>query len=220
MRSWTLLRAANKLLMLLNQPATLRAPDWWKLTHFNNYTEYCCRIEKRIVCVRRHTSDPIYRIAGIFRGGLIFAVFAVGHRPRKFNPWIIHIHVLVLMLLSGYEIPRAVRSTKRDINEPGCVVNLQWDTALLQYFRSVPREQLPLPSQSLALAKGLILCGTTAARKLNPRIITVIQPNRPPRKFCPAKNTRYTVYRNMLTNAISLSSKASKIQPAVQQVTR
>ncbi len=30
----------------------------------------------------------VYHIAGIFRGcgGVIFAVFVVGHRPRKFNP--------------------------------------------------------------------------------------------------------------------------------------
>ena len=27
-----------------------------------------------------------YRIAGIFRGGLIYAVFAVNERPRKINP--------------------------------------------------------------------------------------------------------------------------------------
>ncbi len=54
--------------------------------------------------------DSTYRIAGIFRGGLIIAVFTVGHHPRKFNPRIIHIHVLVLRLLSGYEIPRVVRS--------------------------------------------------------------------------------------------------------------
>ncbi len=45
--------------------------------------------------------------------------------------------------------------------------------ALLQYFRSVLREQQPLPGQSLVLAKGLIFRGTTFARKFNPRIITV-----------------------------------------------
>ncbi len=65
--------------------------------------------------------------------------------------------------------------------------------ALLQYFRSVPGEHLPLQGQSLVSAKGLIFCETTVARKFNPRIITVIQPKRPPRKFSPAKNTRYTV---------------------------
>ncbi len=62
--------------------------------------------------------------------------------------------------------------------------------ALLQYFRSVPKEHLPLPGQSLVSAKGLIF----VARKFNPRIITVIQPKRPTRKFSPAKNIHYTVY--------------------------
>ncbi len=67
--------------------------------------------------------------------------------------------------------------------------------ALLQYFRSVPREHLPLPGQSLHVvsAKGLIFRETTVARKFNPRISTVIQPKRPPWKFSPAKITRYTV---------------------------
>ncbi len=75
--------------------------------------------------------------------------------------------------------------------------------ALLQYFRSVPREHLPLPGQSLVSAKGLTLSRhikqlkklnlgdiainvfreTTVARKFNLRIITAIQPKRPPRKF-------------------------------------
>ncbi len=66
--------------------------------------------------------------------------------------------------------------------------------ALLQYFRSVPGEHLPLPGQSLVSAKGLIFCETIVARKFTPRIITVIQPKRPPRNFSPAKNTRYMVY--------------------------
>ncbi len=65
--------------------------------------------------------------------------------------------------------------------------------ALLQYFRAIPGEHLPLPGQSLVSAKGLIFHETTVARNSNPRIITVVQPKRPPRKFSPAKNTRYTV---------------------------
>ncbi len=69
--------------------------------------------------------------------------------------------------------------------------------ALLQYFRSVPGEHLPLPGQSVVLAKGLFFRKTTVARKFNPRIITVIQLKRPPRKFSPAKNTRYTVCSNI-----------------------
>ncbi len=84
---------------------------------------------------------------------------------------------------------------------------------MLRYFRSVPREQLPNSEGSLSvvdppaairasnrqtrsvftLAKWLIFRGTTVARKLNPQILTVMQPKWPPRKFSPTKNTRYTV---------------------------
>ncbi len=57
--------------------------------------------EEQLVAFGRY----ILGIAGIFRGGLVFAVFAVGQHPRKFNPRIFHDYVLVLKLLSGYEIP-------------------------------------------------------------------------------------------------------------------
>ncbi len=43
----------------------------------------------------------VYRIASIFRGGLIFAVFAVGQHPRKFNPRIIDNYVLVHAFCPG-----------------------------------------------------------------------------------------------------------------------
>ncbi len=51
--------------------------------------------------------------------------------------------------------------------------------ALLQYFRSVPREQLLFPGESLVLvlAKGLIFAELhlyAVARKFNLRIVTVI----------------------------------------------
>ncbi len=189
-------------------------------------------------------SIPAYiPYSGYFsRGGVIFAVFAVSHRPRTFNPRIIHIHVLVLMLFVW-------------VRDSTCCQFLQWNMALLQ---SVPREQLPNPEGSLSVvvppaairaaincvrqtdkgakmngtpnirarnepsligkyasdngvvaaarsvfvsfpgqvfsfAKRLIFRRTTVARKLNPLIVTVIQPKRPLRKFSPAKNTRYTV---------------------------
>ncbi len=60
----------------------------------------------------------------IFCGGLIFSVFTVGHRPQQFNSLIIHIHILVLVLFVW-------------VRDSTC---LQWEMALLQYFRSVPRE--------------------------------------------------------------------------------
>ena len=37
----------------------------------------------------------MYRIAGIIRGGLIFAVFAVDKHPRKLNPRIITLELSV-----------------------------------------------------------------------------------------------------------------------------
>ncbi len=64
--------------------------------------------------------------SGYFSRGLIVTVFAVGHRPRKFNPEIIRIHVLVLILFVW------VRDSMIRVDEPSCVVNLQWDMALLQ----------------------------------------------------------------------------------------
>ncbi len=78
------------------------------------------------------------------------------------------------MLLSGYEIPPVVRSTKQ-FQENSC------------------RYQV---DQSLVLAKVRVNFSQnyTAARKFNPQIITVIQPKRPPRKFSPEKNTRYAVF--------------------------
>ncbi len=140
-----------------------------------------------------YTTWKAYRIACIFRGGLIFALFAVGQRPRKLNPRIFHNYVLVLKLFVWV---RDSTCCSIHLTRWGklCIVNLHWDMALLQYFRSVPGEHLPLPGQSLVSAKGLIFRETTVARKYNPWILsTVIQPERPPQKFCPAKNTRYTV---------------------------
>ncbi len=54
-----------------------------------------CNIHKEYsgYYVHAQSMELEYRRAGIFRRGLIFAVFAVGHRPRKFNPRIIYIHV-------------------------------------------------------------------------------------------------------------------------------
>ncbi len=69
------------------------------------------------------------------RGAIIFTVFAVSHCPRKFNRWIIHIHVLVLMLFVW-------------VQDSTCCQFLPWDMALLQ---SVPREQLPNPEGSLSV---------------------------------------------------------------------
>ncbi len=72
-----------------------------------------------------------YRIAGIFHGGLISAVFAVGHHPRKFNP----------RILSGYEIPRVVRSAERD--EPSCV-DMALFCTLDRFAALVTHSYLPL----------------------------------------------------------------------------
>ncbi len=71
--------------------------QWWNLGE-------CRAIPYQLLAFPSPINE--YHIADIFSGGLIFAIFTVVHHPRKFNPQIIHIHVLVLMLLVWVRGPR------------------------------------------------------------------------------------------------------------------